>query len=58
MDGEGSGKGKRQRTYRSGDGGDEVLVPGGGPVVLELEDVLLGESGATKELQERSSQYR
>ena len=35
---------------RAGDGCDEVLAPGGLRVVLDTEDVVLGEGGSTEEL--------
>lgn len=39
-----------ERGRRTGDGGDEVLEPRGLVVVLELEEIFLGEGRATEEL--------
>lgn len=44
------GSGDDQRGASTAHGGDEVLGPGGGVVVLEFVDVFLGESRATEEL--------
>ena len=42
--------GHEERGRRAGDGGDEVLEPGGLVVVVEGEDELLGERGTAEEL--------
>lgn len=47
-------RGDDERGRRAGDGGDEVLEPGGLVVVLEVEEVLLGESRASEELRNGS----
>ena len=41
------GRGDDERCRGTGDGGDEVLEPGGLVVVFEVEEVLLGEGGAS-----------
>jgi hypothetical protein len=45
--------GDDQGGASTADGGDEVLRPGGGVVVLQFVDILLGESGTTEELSRR-----
>jgi hypothetical protein len=42
--------GDNQGGASTADGGDEVLRPGGGVVILQFVDIFLGESGTTEEL--------
>lgn len=45
--------GDDQGGASTADGGDKVLRPGGGVVVLQFVDIFLGESGTTEELSRR-----